>query len=60
MGAIEALNLPDTWFNSLNKHYKERKVSFKVVRNFKSKVQSGSVGMFVWAKIQIIKILMIM
>ena len=24
MGAIEALNLPDTWFNSLNKHYKEK------------------------------------
>ena len=52
MGAIEALNLPDSWFNSLNKHYKERKrLVLKLCEILNLKVQSGSVGMFVWAKI---------
>ena len=51
-GAVEALNLPDMWFNNLNKEYEKRK---KLVLKFCDildlKVQSGSVGMFVWAKI---------
>ena len=51
-GAVEALNLPDLWFNNLNKEYEKRK---KLVLKFCDildlKVQSGSVGMFVWAKI---------
>ena len=52
MGAVEALNLPDTWFNSLNKHYEERKkLVLKLCKILNLKVQSGSVGMFVWAKI---------
>ena len=52
IGAVKALNLPDTWFNILNRQYEERKkLVLKFCEILHLKIQRGSVGMFVWAKI---------
>ncbi len=51
-GAIAALNSPKSWFEKLNKIYRERrKVAWKIFDSLQCTYDKNSVGLFVWAKI---------
>ena len=51
-GAIAALNLSESWFESNNKIYrKRRKVIWKICDKLKCTYDTKSTGLFVWAKI---------
>lgn len=50
--AVEALNLGDDWYTSVNKTYKERRaVVWQIMDTLDCIYDKGQVGMFVWAKI---------
>jgi LL-diaminopimelate aminotransferase len=50
--AIEALNLGDDWYTSVNKTYKERRaVVWQIMDTLDCSYDKDQVGMFVWAKI---------
>ena len=51
-GAIEALRLEISWFESINKIYsKRRKLVWKLARLMKCEFDKDSSGLFVWAKL---------
>ena len=51
-GAIEALQLPDTWFTVQNKIYEERRVLiWKLADKLGATYNKNATGLFVWAKI---------
>ena len=51
-GAIEALQLPDTWFTVQNKIYEERRVLiWKLADKLGATYNKNTTGLFVWAKI---------
>ena len=51
-GAIAALNSPDSWFESLNDVYKQRrKIAWKIFDALQCTYDKNSAGLFVWAKI---------
>jgi len=51
-GAIEALQLPDTWFTVQNKFYEERRVLiWKLADKLGATYNKNATGLFVWAKI---------
>ena len=51
-GAIEALQLPDTWFTVQNKIYEERRVLiWKLADKLGAIYNKNATGLFVWAKI---------
>ena len=51
-GAIEALKLDKTWFNSQNLFYqKRRNLTFKLAKKLGCTYDENSVGLFVWAKL---------
>ena len=51
-GAIEALSLEISWFQSINKIYsKRRKLVWKLARLMKCEFNKDSSGLFVWAKL---------
>ena len=51
-GAIEALQLPDTWFTVQNKVYEERRVLiWKLADKLGATYNKNATGLFVWAKI---------
>jgi LL-diaminopimelate aminotransferase len=51
-GAIEALQLPDTWFTVQNKVYEERRVLiWKLADKLGAIYNKNATGLFVWAKI---------
>jgi len=51
-GAIEALQLPDTWFTVQNKIYEERRVLiWKLANKLGATYNKNATGLFVWAKI---------
>tara|TARA_B100001769_G_C22063035_1_gene571860 strand:- start:232 stop:1383 length:1152 start_codon:yes stop_codon:yes gene_type:complete len=51
-GAIEALSLEISWFESINKIYsKRRKLVWKLARLMKCEFDKDSSGLFVWAKL---------
>ena len=51
-GAIQALSLEDSWFNSLNiKYKKRRKLIWELVTNLGCDFDKNSKGLFVWAKL---------
>ena len=51
-GAIEALQLPDTWFTLQNKIYEERRVLiWKLADKLGATYNKNTTGLFVWAKI---------
>ncbi|MBK56148.1 MAG: aminotransferase [Flavobacteriaceae bacterium] len=51
-GAIEALSLEISWFESINKIYsKRRKLVWKLARLMKCEFDTDSSGLFVWAKL---------
>jgi LL-diaminopimelate aminotransferase len=51
-GAIEALKLDKTWFESQNKIYKKRKeLVIQLAEKLGCEVSKNSVGLFVWAKL---------
>lgn len=50
--AVEALNLGDAWYTSVNKTYKERRaVVWQIMDMLDCNYDKGQVGMFIWAKI---------
>ncbi|MEQ8475310.1 aminotransferase class I/II-fold pyridoxal phosphate-dependent enzyme [Fulvivirga sp.] len=50
--AVEALNLGDDWYASVNKTYKERRaVVWQIMDTLDCSYHKDQVGMFVWAKI---------
>ena len=50
--AITALNLGDSWYNSLNSKYMERRVyAIRIAQALKCTFQESQSGMFLWAKI---------
>ena len=51
-GAIEALQLPDTWFTLQNKIYEERRVLiWELADKLGATYNKNTTGLFVWAKI---------
>lgn len=51
-GAIAALNLPNSWFDTLNaKYQKRREAMMKLADLLDITVSPNSVGMFLWAKL---------
>ena len=51
-GAIEALQLPDTWFTVQNKIYEERRVLiWQLADKLGATYNKNATGLFVWAKI---------
>ena len=51
-GAIEALQLPDTWFTVQNKMYEERRVLiWQLADKLGATYNKNTTGLFVWAKI---------
>ena len=51
-GAINALNVDQSWFEGLNKVYKKRKNLIKILATkLETQYDSKSVGLFVWAKL---------
>ena len=51
-GAIEALQLPDTWFTVQNKTYEERRVLiWQLADKLGATYNKNATGLFVWAKI---------
>ena len=51
-GAIEALQLPDTWFTLQNKIYEERRVLiWQLADKLGATYNKNTTGLFVWAKI---------
>ena len=51
-GAIEALKLDKSWFESQNKIYKKRKeLVIQLAEKLRCEVSKNSVGLFVWAKL---------
>jgi aspartate/methionine/tyrosine aminotransferase len=51
-GAIEALQLPDTWFTVQNKTYEERRVLiWQLADKLGATYNKNTTGLFVWAKI---------
>ena len=51
-GAIEALKLDKSWFESQNKIYdRRRKLTFELARKLNCTFDENSVGLFVWAKL---------
>lgn len=51
-GAIEALQLSDSWFTAQNKIYEERrKLIWQLADKLEAKYDTNSTGLFVWAKI---------
>jgi len=52
LGAVEALNNPQSWFDEINAIYKKRQaVVFKIMETLACTFQKDQGGMFVWAKI---------
>ncbi|MEQ9164969.1 MAG: aminotransferase class I/II-fold pyridoxal phosphate-dependent enzyme [Fulvivirga sp.] len=50
--AVEALNLGDDWYASVNKTYKERRAAvWQIMDTLDCSYDKDQVGMFVWAKI---------
>ena len=53
-GAIEALKLDKSWFESQNKIYdRRRKLTFELAKKLNCTFNENSVGLFVWAKLPI-------
>jgi LL-diaminopimelate aminotransferase len=51
-GAIEALNLDKSWFESQNKIYKKRRdLTFQLAKKIRCTYDEKAVGLFVWAKL---------
>ncbi len=51
-GAIEALKLDKSWFESQNKIYaRRRKLTFELAKKLNCTFDENSVGLFVWAKL---------
>ncbi len=51
-GAIQALNLPQTWLDEQNKIYLKRKNKIEILAQLLNcEIDDKSVGMFVWAKL---------
>ncbi len=51
-GAIEALGLPNTWFDEVNDVYKRRReIVWKILDKLNCSYDKEKVGMFVWAKL---------
>jgi len=51
-GAISALNLSESWFESLNKvYYKRRELIWKLADKLNCSYNKNSKGLFVWAKL---------
>ncbi len=52
LAAIEALNLPETWYEKQNVEYKKRQLkAFKLLDHLGCSYDPKAVGMFVWAKV---------
>ena len=53
-GAIQALNLDNKWFDSLNVTYSKRRVlMWELASILKCEVDKSSKGLFVWAKLPV-------
>ncbi len=51
-GAVAALNLPSSWFENLNKTYKNRRnLVFQLAKKLSCTFNENQVGLFVWAKL---------
>jgi aspartate/methionine/tyrosine aminotransferase len=51
LAAIEALNLPDDWYQQQNELYKERKeIAFNILNSLGCNYQPEQSGMFAWGK----------
>jgi aspartate/methionine/tyrosine aminotransferase len=52
MAAIEALNNPDSWYESVNRVYiRRRKIVEQIMDLLKCKYDKSQIGLFVWGKI---------
>ena len=52
LAAVRALQLSPDWYQSQNKHYRERQeIVFRIMDSLNCTYQKDQVGMFVWAKI---------
>lgn len=50
--AIAALNMPDKWYQKINKIYSRRKkIALKILDRINAGTQADTAGMFVWAKL---------
>ncbi|MFT4663803.1 MAG: LL-diaminopimelate aminotransferase [Polaribacter sp.] len=52
LAAIEALNLPESWYEKQNLEYEKRQLkAFKLLDQLECSYDRNAVGMFVWAKV---------
>jgi hypothetical protein len=52
LAAVEALNNPESWYDTVNKAYKERrKTAESIMEILKCKFSKDQVGLFVWGRI---------
>lgn len=52
LAAIEALNLPEGWYEKQNSTYKKRQLkAFELLDQLECSYDSNAVGLFVWAKV---------
>lgn len=52
VAAAQALQLPHSWYESINQHYQtRRKIAFEIMDTLQCTYDKHQVGMFVWAKI---------
>jgi len=52
MAAVEALNNPESWYDSVNKVYKERRKSAEsIMEILKCKFSRDQIGLFVWGRL---------
>lgn len=52
VAAAQALQLPQTWYETINQQYKERRIlAFEIMDTLQCTYDKAQVGMFVWAKI---------
>lgn len=53
VAAVEALNLPQEWYTTMNKTYAARKaLATAIMEKVGAKVQENQVGLFLWGKVE--------
>jgi aspartate/methionine/tyrosine aminotransferase len=52
MAAVEALNNPESWYDTVNETYKERrKIAISVMEILKCKFSNDQAGLFIWGRL---------
>ncbi len=52
MAAVEALSNPESWYDTVNETYKERrKIAVSIMEILKCKFSNDQVGLFIWGRL---------